>query len=301
MTNQLIPTLYIDDNAIRVIDGLYSLNDLHKAAGNDKKHQPANFMRLETTQKLIKEIESESLGVGIPTSKDSHSTDSHSLEGGIPPSKDLSSTDLHALNEPVNCANLHSLDEQASEMSFEKTTSSSDMRSLNTAVITILGKNKEQGTYVCRELVYAYAMWISPKFSLAVIRTFDALATGKLQNNPLEQEIADLKAKLQRMENLLTVRNYGDVHPLSVDNDTAKQALLDKRKNWRIIYELVNQGLNSIEIGIKLELDDSGIRRIIRQQRACGILPPDPRQTAIELEKQLIAKHTALINQGLED
>lgn len=130
-----ISSFYLGETRIRQHNGLFSLNDLHRAAGGEKKHQPAMFMRREQTQALSAEISS--------------STDSQSL-----------------------------------------------------AFQVVVGKGKAQGTYVCRELVIAYAAWISAAFHLKVIRVFlDAasqedwpLTTINLSQQQHLKELVDLIA-----------------------------------------------------------------------------------------------------------
>jgi hypothetical protein len=113
--------LHIGSTGINAVNGLYSLNDLHKASGGEERHQPSFFIRNDQTQALISEI--------------SKSGDSR--------------------NYISNSANLQ-----------------------NCEPLRVV-RGKFGGTYACRELVIAYAAWVSPAFHLKVIRTFLAAAESR--------------------------------------------------------------------------------------------------------------------------
>ena len=102
--------------------------------------------------------------------------DLHKASGGNPshrPANFLKTKEVKDLIAEIESSNYDATILASKNYDVENPTSK------NTAVKIIRGRGKEQGTYVCKELVYRYAMWISAKFTLLVIRTFDAIATGQ--------------------------------------------------------------------------------------------------------------------------
>lgn len=87
------------------------------------------------------------------------------------------------------------------------------------AISVTQGRNG--GTYVCKQLVYAYAMWLSPEFHIRVVDAYDALANGRVEealaiaqrkrdrdNARLESSDLNEMVKLGREEQGKTVASY---------------------------------------------------------------------------------------------
>jgi len=151
---------------IRVLDNLYSLNDLHKASGGLNRHRPSIFIKNQQTLELINEIDQ---------SRNS------------------------CFGENAKNANSHF------------------------AVNTKRG-GCNSGTWVCKELVYSYAMWISPKFHLQVIRAFERMTSNQTPQLPSptishELSLNDLIYELAKAKRVTTQNIHN--HYNSVFNTNA--------------------------------------------------------------------------------
>ena len=119
--------------------------------------------------------------------------------------------DLHkasggeARHKPANWLQL----QQTVELVDEVSKAGNPALKENQQVIQVVHGGSKRGTYACKELVYAYATWISAKFFLQVIRTFDAVISGSLHSSealPSAQTTIDERRGLVDAVKLLVAR-----------------------------------------------------------------------------------------------
>lgn len=165
----------IADVSIRQDDqGRYSLNDLHRAAGGEKRHQPSDWLRVQQTQDLVLE-----LGNQIPGNP------------GIQSKQGL-------------------------------------------------------GTFVCKELVYAYAMWISAAFHLRVIRAYDAVVTGQAIASAIPQSLPEaLRLAAEAIE---------ERDRLALENQAKAEALAEAAPKVRALDRIASPTEGSVGVRIAAKL-----------------------------------------------
>lgn len=118
--------------------------------------------------------------------------------------------------------------------------------SVKISAINIVRGVSNQGTYAVKELVYAYAMWISPKFHLQVIRAYDAMILKELEQArstpentflhiPEPIKVGSNRFAVMRNDGVTTIRDASNYSFINADH------VSKLRKDFKTVITALNE------------------------------------------------------------
>ena len=136
-------------------------------------------------------------------------------------------------------------------------------------VESIRGGNNP-GTFVCKELVYSYAMWISPKFHLTVIRAYDSMVSGKAKSEPnLTKEQIEANRLFKSNLSVAKLIFKGNQAVLSANQATRNQTHIDVLSNLGVtglIAERQDVLLTASDIGKQMGLSGQKVNLLLEEE-----------------------------------
>ena len=108
-------------------------------------------------------------------------------------------------------------------------------------------RGKLGGTFVCRELVYAYAMWISAAFCLTVIRAFDAMYSPQPSYSVAPQQTLSAQ-QAQELRDM--VRNHAEHLPKHLQAAFIIQAWSKLKAHFGVGYRQIPAHLFSEAVSL---------------------------------------------------